>query len=368
VNERFWPGFRRTADRNPQAPTGRLAALQESISAIPPAESERWLREARNHATDRVDTHPALSDRLAGLACPPPSTPPPPAPSNAAESWLGPLAERLERQLDATWSAGLAIGWAEHHRQVAEALAQRDALAGKRARGEATCDERWELARLTHELEDPQAAEPLLEEVLHEKPDHAPAAFTLGCLRIEADDERGVQLLEVAMRAEGAATVAACERIALFHDRRGQRTAAKDQDRRAWERGAAEQLAAEERRSPTGKPLKPHEVDPGLIAAACEAMGRVPEIAVANLAAVVVKHLPDRPFLVLAITTRRSWWSRNAAKDLELCRALTTALVLPGDWFVIVARGETAALAKRVAKQPGARIYERGTERLRRAA
>jgi hypothetical protein len=145
----------------------------------------------------------------------------------------------------------------------------------------------------------------------------------------------------------------------LWHDRHGQaeqvRAAEIAADRQHEEDAQAH---AERSQLPTPSRLQPHELDDSALAPIRARLRAEPEVFQADLAKVAVQHRRDRPPFVVTFRVRTSWWRwRSADANIQLAQRLAEAMPMP--CWVIDAKGQQSALAKAVARQAGARIFER---------
>lgn len=220
--DRFWPDLERRVAADAEPPADRSALWADALRGRLDAEHRlRYLEQAGREETDGLDTHPALADRLAALgACAdaPAANRLAPPPTSAAEAWFGERLPALRATFDRDWQDDIAGRWRERHQQLQQ-LAQR--VAELDALPEPDAGQQWEYLCAVGEIDPERDPMPLLERLLATEPGHVSALFRRGCLRLERDDEGGVDDLERVMAADADAILAACAALVGFYDRRG---------------------------------------------------------------------------------------------------------------------------------------------------
>lgn len=365
AEETFWPALERSTAQQQEPPPDLLTRLDHALRELPP-EGRRWQTEALNLRSDRDDPHPALRDRLALLGWADPdglrgSLPPGPPATSAARAWLAESEAALAEGLSTTWKKQVAANWAQRHVLAQSQVARRRELEAKTT-AERSLEERWELAQLLLLLDGDQDSLPALESVLELDRDHPGALFHCGRLLLQADDARGVVLVERAIQLDRGIEPAGLALLRLFHARHGDQGRLEGAEQRAVVRAEEEEKAALERsRLPDPKKLRPHGLQPDVLAPVSALLASFPEVGAADCARVEVEHLPEQPWFVLAIRVQAPWWKPRASDaDAKLLNAIIAAgLPLPGTYLLITASGQTAGLAKRIARIAGARIHPR---------
>ena len=104
--------------------------------------------------------------------------------------------------------------------------------------------------------------------------------------------------------------------------------------------------------------LLPHELTPDELATLQEVLGRQPDLAAAHLVRKELKHFPRQRLFVLSVRSgaHRWGWSR-ASRDAALVARLVPQVRLPGRVFVVASQPGFRALARKVARAPGAQVY-----------
>lgn len=220
-NEVFWPSIDKQVARNPRPLADRSKLWQKSLHKLLDEESRvRYLDVARKRKTDHLDTHPALSDRLRAIGVEADETAARnllPPPRSAAETWLGASLPAIQDEFDQRWQNATAERWQQRHKYLAECTEQ---LAALRIKETPSSDDRWEIIRLSTELDAEFEQLPLLNELLQLVPDHASALYRRGLLLLDKGEAAGIADLEKLMLKDPSATLAACEAAWRFYQER----------------------------------------------------------------------------------------------------------------------------------------------------
>lgn len=296
----FWKSFYARADEQAQAPAQPFVEYLAALRSIPPAASERALASALARPTGIEDTHPALSDRLDALGAK--ARVPACFQITAAHTLLGARRGQLMEEFDLAWRESLAQPWQERHefmRAMRERLAKHEAAAAERALTEA---EEWERACAVEAVRGGAAALALLDLLLQRHPQHAPALYARGRIRLEADDDRGAADIERAMQLDDEAREPGAQLLySYFYARhefsrcdlyRGTlQEIARERDLASLERS---QLRSQDR-------LEPHGLGAADLAPWIEALRAERSVVRAWLARKQVDHLARVPAFVLCV-------------------------------------------------------------------
>jgi hypothetical protein len=259
---------------------------QESVQAVfrEPLNAA-LLSEARQRKTDHLDTHPALTDRLAALGVDVDERSLErlePAARTAAAAWLGSSLDPIRTELDQSWRAAVVDNWHQRHAQMTERRRRLDELD---AQGELTADERWERVLVLGDVRPEEDVQQEIEAVLAEKPDHLPARFRRGMLRLQRDDAAGIADLEAVMAADPDAISPGCQAAWLFYQNRDPELA--ERYRRRWLDYSARRAAMDNEKQVLADDARLAPVD-------------LDRATVATIAALVREHGPEvrRAYLV----------------------------------------------------------------------
>lgn len=175
---------------------------------------------------DPFDTHPTLPERLAALGqvAEVPTSPP----VTAAETWFGTHLPALAADLDATWAAERSAWWQERHQLLSTQQERLRELTGRCEAGEIlTPAEAWEHADLTEDHASPAEALPLFRSLFDDAEHGLGAKFAVGRILTAQDDPAGLVLLDEVMDRLPAARAAGLVLQQAYHQRRGDKEAAR---------------------------------------------------------------------------------------------------------------------------------------------
>lgn len=217
-NEVFWPSIDRLVAGMPHPVPDRSKLWLRSVhEQMDEATRLRFLDIARKRQTDHLDTHPSLNDRLQAIGIEADEAAArellPPA-HCAAEVWLATSLQTIQAEFDRNWQDNTAERWQQRHQYLAECTEE---LGKLKAQESLSTDERWDVIRLSQELDPDFVARPLLDELLQLAPDHASALYRRGLLLLEQEDEAGIADLENLMKKDADATLGACEAAWRFY-------------------------------------------------------------------------------------------------------------------------------------------------------
>jgi Zn-dependent protease with chaperone function len=323
LSESYWPSVNRRVSECPEPPADVYSALGRALRAeLPARDVSLWVEEAWHRPTDYADTHPSLSDRLTALGLSRGASARlaswSPGEASAATFYLAGREAGLTHDLERAWRDGVSHHWEARHRAILDARRRLTELDQKAGMGDLTPDEQWERVGLTAEF-DADAAVPLAEELLDVNAEHAGARMFIGRSLLERGDERGVQHLEVAMRATPHAVLPACDSLFDFYWTRGRRADAERFRKVGEEHAATFEAARVERTAPPKRSdLRSHDLPREAIARIREALAAYP-LAEFYIVRRGVTHLPEIPCYLVGMVVRRRWYQfADQAKDVAL--------------------------------------------------
>lgn len=338
--ERFWPSVHRLVPYQPEPLPTLQSSLHEHL--VGTGEFSRWLAEAWARPTDRLDTHPALRDRVMAMTGTSGATNPslpPPIGTSAATLWLGGQETLLAERLDQEWSRESAPAWRERHAQEKSQVATLAALKAREVQ-DLSPEERWTMAELVSHLEGDVVAAPLID-VLADLA-HPMALLHRARRRLGDQDEGGLADLQRAVDLDPRTILPACG-LAREH-LLGQ---GRSEEAVAWEKRARIRVLnleqAEMERSTLPKPdrLGQAKPEPEHLARLSQAIAGHPEIAGAWLCRVNIQHCPELPWHLLVVQVQVPWWKfRGDSANAALSQTIAQAFTLPLAVTVYVANGK----------------------------
>lgn len=211
--ERFMEATYKEVSRAPEPPDDlAIRWAGAAPQAANEADAQTWLADALKREPHFADTHPALAQRLEALSQQDETReilPPALNGSTAAEVWLGPHAATLRTRLQEEWHSRIMGAWKERH---VELQAQIKRLATLRTQVPCSEEEQIEMLRLQLDLEPESNNLAALAAFNAEHADRPLTLFWEASLRLDANDETGLALLDHVMTLDASATKAACEK------------------------------------------------------------------------------------------------------------------------------------------------------------
>ena len=372
LQEVFWPEVYKLAGTEPEPPKDLYVRAGDALVAPrSPEDTARWLRGAFLTETNNSDTHPCLKDRLKGLGVWPragdrrdtPRELPPADPESAAHLYLAAQFDAFHQRISEQWRTMNAQAWQQRH---SDATALRDRLLSVETINEPTSsDALWKKAQLLVDLEGDKSAIAVLDQLLAAEPEHAGACFVRGRAYLEVDDNRGVDLLERALKADLTLVPAGCQLLYGYYSRTGQRDQIKLIEQRIDAHHELEQRAQAERDNiRPADSFMPHALTEEEITALREALAAEPDVKDAHVVRKRVKIFPSSPCYVIAVKVVVPWWKPRARNANQLLvNRLCERVRLNGHFFLFTDEALMQSLAKNVRKVRNALVYSRAESR-----
>lgn len=323
LSESYWPSVYRRVAESTEPPSDVYASLGTAVrTQMAERDLTPWVDAAWRRPTDYADTHPSLADRLTALGVSREASRRLVASvdgqPSAASAFLGSREIGLTRELERAWRESVGPHWEARHHAVREARGRLADLDSKAGAESLSAEEQWERVSLTAQF-DHAAAVPLAEALLDDHAEHAGARMFVGRSLLEQGDERGVQHLEVAMRATPHAVLPVCDTLFDYYWTRGRRADA-ERFRKVGEEHAATLEAARVERTtpPTRAEMLPHDLAPETVARLRVALAEYP-LAEVYVVRRVVTTLPEIPCYLVGMVVRRKWYQlADESKDVAL--------------------------------------------------
>ncbi|MEW6302775.1 MAG: M48 family metalloprotease [Verrucomicrobiota bacterium] len=365
LEESFWADFWQEANRSPLIPAGAFLRARDALrDSWRHEDAVKWVAQAFKTPTTNVDTHPCLTDRLRALGRLPAELAPArlapllrPAAMSAAEALLDmSLLSAAREELEKKWRQECEPLWASRHAK-AKALEDRLSRLDQSARAAADTDVLWDKARALLELQEDKAAEPLLRQIVEQRPDHPHANFHLGRLLIEADNPAGVPHLEKVMEPDEEWFPHAAQLLRAHYLRTGQVECVREVERKLDRFEQALAASQAERSSiQASDPLASHDLSAAELDSLLRVLREERDLAAAHLARKELRFFPKQRLFLLCVRSRAPWfWSGD--RDQALVRRLTQSVRLPGRFLVFAPSGSYRALARRLLKISRSKVF-----------
>jgi predicted Zn-dependent protease len=261
--------------------------------------------------------------------------------------------------VDRDWQEQVADEWRARHHRAASVQRRADELAQTDLRHEAVAT-LWERACATLDLHGPDTAEPLLRELLSQRPAHAPANLALGRHLLSRGQSEGESLLRrILDQPESELVPEACQVLAQHYQSSGQADELRQVHARQGRFQQTQADAIRERISVTAQDhLVPHGLSDLELASLCATLAADSELAEAYLVQKELKNWTHQPLYVLCVRTRPSFFGRSkAAQDMALVQRLIPQVRLAGRVLVISPQGGFRSLARKIMTSPEANIH-----------
>ena len=359
----IWPEVWQIANRQAAPPDDVFARVRDGLRAGPKAdECTRWMDEAFRIATSNNDTHPCLAERLRALGVttqwPAAAVATAVSPA-AAECWLGGKYDKLRADINQRWRTQVAKQWRERNARAGALSHRLTSLDQAVPAAEADVDSLWDRVRVLIDLRGDKSVEPLLRQILGQRPDHAPANFQLGRLLLEAGNGDGELYLERVMAEEDDAVPQACSLLREHYRRTGCADRIREVEARFDRHEQAMAASRAERTSVTAAdPLLPHGLGEAELEQLRATLAADPQLAYAELAQKQLKHFPRQKLFVLCAYRWQPWHRLpNHEQDRALAGRIAGNIHLPGRVLVIPSTGGFSALARKLRRIPMAEVY-----------
>lgn len=209
IHRDFWPRIHgqvsEHADPALVRPWSRLPALVREHHDDDLAAD--LLRDALHEETAALDTHPALSDRLAALQFDTShylgigQSLPPVAERTAAESWFGEQLSAVLDGFDQRWAESVGAAWRERHASLREQRQRREELEGRDA-ASLSDDEAWDLLIARINADEIANPDEQVWQFIQHYPAHAYSRFAWGRRNLDGAEALAVKALFDSMRLD----------------------------------------------------------------------------------------------------------------------------------------------------------------------
>jgi Zn-dependent protease with chaperone function len=354
----YWKNIFREADVREQPQAKPFSMLRHAFAQPrPQGDATVTLDSALRRRTGFDDTHPCLTDRLNALGAK--AALPDAVGETAAGTLLGAFGVTLEVEFDRIWHENVQNWWSERHQFAAESRSRLTELEAAAATAELSVDDALNRATLTEELTGAATARPLYEAVLQRAPENAAALFAVGRLKLDSDDDAGIELLQQASRLDPACAQASAVQIVEYLRRHGRNADARSHIDDLTQASERDDLARRERSQLlTSDTLLPHELPAETVQAIVEKLRTFPEVRCAWLVRKQTRHYSHLPLYVVAVRRKTRWWKLESSQAPQLLvDALCADLQCPGDTLFFCLDGDNKKFRSRFKKVPGGEIY-----------
>ncbi len=379
IIERMYHPDEMTSATPPDDLMERIAeALDEGM---PAGEAHEALTTLLKPVTGTDDSHPALAERIermglsvdAWLAAPAEQAMRSPLIARRADSaavhLLHESLPEVSRQLSATWARHIAKEWARrYHDMHDESSAHRRVEMLARQPG-ASFELRCLAATSACGFQGPEYAEPLIRQLVEERPESADAHYMLGRLLLDRQDAACVEHLAKAGRLNPLIMPEVLELLYHFEVQRGD-LAEGELWRHQYDDAVERVFAAIQERSasPEKGAIEPHDLPADRVESMRVPLSGHPQVQRAFLVKRRLRHLPEIPQYLLVVERKlRAIELSTERRDQQLAFDLAEQLPLWSDTGLFIAGGNKR-MARRCRRVKGALIVDNRKRRRAPAA
>ncbi len=305
--------------------TQMLAVLRQPLN---PQAAQVWLGLILGEATDTDDTHPCLSDRLAAVGYPTPTSwTPSPILETAAEYYFGDRLADLAAELDLRWYESRKVQWLRQYQQAQYQQEYLVKLNLQANNASLTLNQATIQADLTTELHGELIALNLWQEILARSPDHPQANYQVGKALIDRGHLSGCAYLERAIELDPDLVIPSCEQLYRFHTFQG------DLDSAEIYLDWRQQHLPKQWRSKLERNIKDtdkfvaHDLEPDLVTEIYHKLANYPAIERAYLVCKPMQIFTDRPLYILGIKLANPQSIQSeSSQEYDLCERLRIEL------------------------------------------
>jgi len=360
----FWSDIYEQVHTEIEPPKTSYTDMQKALSqGIPLREASIYLAQSLAEKTNNEDTHPCLTDRLKALGFTPgvqeELAVSAPIRLSAAQEYLGDSLEKFRDDFSQAWCEKIATPWRQKYAEVQQSWDILDNLNAKAERQQLSLGEATTRALLTFELEGEEAVVPVLREVLKINSQHVSANYLLGQILLRYDDASGIEHIEIAIAQDIDIASDGYRIIYYFLKNQGQNERAKLYKERAEQHHDLLLRSQEERSNiKITDEFQAHNLSNTEINQLRQQLSRYPNITTVYLAQKVVRYFPEKPFYVLGVMRKFSFWEGNhEADNTQLVDALLEEIELPGAVFCFVLNSNLN-FEKKFKQIPDTAIYQ----------
>jgi Zn-dependent protease with chaperone function len=359
LQSEYWKDIFQEADVKATPDRQPFSAMRQAFIQHDPDRAHGTLEAALKCRTSVDDTHPCLTDRLRALGAV--AVVPQALDRSAADDLLGVVADRLAAEFDRNWQQNVAQWWQGRHQYANESRTRLAELNAAAAAGELSVEDEYKRAMLIEENGDADNALQLLEALAPRAQEHAGTLFALGRLRLDRNDDSGIELLRRASQLDPLSTQLAGALIVDYLRRHGRNEEARPYIDDLAAASQRDELARRERSQLlSADKLLAHELAPESLQSLAGQLANYPEIRFAYLVRKTTRHYPEIPMYILGVQRRTAWWkleSTSAAQRLitRLCEELT----FPGETLVVCIDGNNKSFRSKFKKVADSLIFMR---------
>jgi len=379
-SEIFWPQLGEEVKVQTAPPPEIFTRLCGKTAAYtcPADDLQATINEALKEKGSGYDTHPPLKTRLtegyfepiitldeslslsaemlARVAAPIATE------NSAAAKYLGRavLDETLAR-IDKDWQDRTELSWQQEHERLQEIQKELTKLDEQAQTKELTLAELKSRAFCIGELKDTEATVAAYSDIVEKFPTDASARYSLGMLLLKDNFDQGLEHVKAATAFNRALLAHAAPTILPLLKAKERHDEIVDYEKRLDDYYQIADLALKERQSVSADSLlEPHGMTDDEVEYLNNVFRELPNIHEAYFVRKFVQHLPECPYLVIALDVKPPAGSTNPLDDIAaLARWLVDNLQLRYEFCVSTLGMGTAKLKKNIQAVEGSLIYRK---------
>ncbi len=354
--EKYWPQIHaRAKDVAKPAFSPYSGFVAAAIGDVAQDDWQRWQKIALARQTSHVDTHPSLSDRLQKMGAQIEFAPP--AAGEGAERLLGPSLNALQESFDAKWREQINESWEQFFSKSQQDRARLREHRAQAAMAHLEEIPALELADLEESIGDgPAAALALRGATLVRFPDSYLVRFAVARQLLQRADAAGVPMMQHVVANYSPFVLEGAELLRDFYLRSGETEKAGRWQRR-YERQLQKVQAARAERSQwlLSDELRPHGLDPLIVARLVRQFNNAPELRRVYLVQKTLEHFPEEPLYLLGFSCSRLLELRNRGRVADAMVRLRQ-IEFPGETLLVSVEGENRRFVKKLKRVEDSRI------------
>jgi len=348
LNERFWPGVYKSADRDSRPTNHPYKTFgQDFAAAVDQAEVQTWISLALSERTATRDSHPALGERLSAIGQKPALVLP--ELGKHAGFLLGEELPEITTQLDQAWQKRVEQTWSDRYREAERYRRRLEDLNARERRGEKlNLKERLDQALLTETAgNSPEASLEKLQLLHSEAPEDNTVCFGLGLRLLAGNNNAGVELVTQSLNRDPNLTIPASNALRTFYARIGNSEQTLIWQRRLEEQVRIENLALNERSTLNIEDhFEAHNLPEATITDLTTRLRNIQHIHKVFLVRKTVRYLPERPFYIIGFSLHSMVVQYNRNAEQEAVQYIQDHITLPGQTMFISLTGNYRFEAK----------------------
>ncbi|MCP4981285.1 MAG: M48 family metalloprotease [Gammaproteobacteria bacterium] len=344
INSEYWDVYFDKADLEPKPPNPPYEGLASFLKESPVSREQliELINKELEVETHYADTHPALRDRIQAITDT--AVVPDSFDKSAAEAWLGDHYSDTLEHFDQRWYQQNQQRWQDRYDYVTKSKKKLE-TARNQDIDSLDDDDLWNLAELTSEFEDDDAALALYLRFYDKHPDSIGTAYHIGRILIDRKDEAALPFLKKAFTSPHTLEYAAKWGYSFLIDE------GKEEEAESWWEEAAKadeihRLTQQERNNVTQKDdFEAPQISEELLTDLQQQISSQKNVGSVWIAQKILVHSTGDPVYVICFRPKGLYWSSS-----KVLQKLLDKINVNVDLYVVSLFGESKKLGKKVKK------------------